>query len=74
MLDLESEPGRRRFDELLAEADVLVVGLRSDAPERLDYPAAVLSARNPRLVLARVDAYGYAGPWRDRRGSTASSR
>jgi hypothetical protein len=67
-LDLRSADDRRRFELLLAQADVLVCGLRSDALERLEYDRARLSNLNPGLIVARLDAYGWSGPWKGRRG------
>jgi crotonobetainyl-CoA:carnitine CoA-transferase CaiB-like acyl-CoA transferase len=53
---------------LIAEADVLVYGLRSDALDALGYTSDALRARNPGLSIARVNAYGCSGPWHARRG------
>jgi hypothetical protein len=49
-------------------AIVLVTGLRADALGRLGYGDAALTALNPALVIASHNAYGWDGPWRDRRG------
>lgn len=68
MLDLSTADGRTRFDALVADADVLVCGLRADALDRLGYDDERLRSRNPGLVIARLNAYGWSGPWRDRRG------
>jgi hypothetical protein len=67
-LDLSAPAGRATFDELLAGADVLVSGLRADALDRLGYDDERLAAINPDLTQASLDAYGWNGPWRDRRG------
>ncbi len=67
-LDLRSPDGAARFAALLAEADVLVCGLRGDALGRLGFDAARLRELNPTLVVARLDAYGWDGPWAARRG------
>lgn len=67
-LDLRRPQGRQRFLELVAEADVLVCGLRPDALAALGLDAAALRAANPALVDVRLDAYGWSGPWRARRG------
>jgi len=67
-LDLTAAAGRETFEALLASADVLVTGLRADALDRLGYGDAALAALNPALVIASLDAYGWDGPWRDRRG------
>ena len=67
-LDLAAADGTARFAALVAEADVLVCGLRTDALDRLGFDDARLSSLNPALVVARHDAYGWDGPWAARRG------
>jgi crotonobetainyl-CoA:carnitine CoA-transferase CaiB-like acyl-CoA transferase len=67
-LDLTAPDGRAAFEGLLATADVLVTGLRANALDRLGYGDAALAALNPALIIASLDAYGWDGPWRDRRG------
>ena len=67
-LDLTAAAGRAAFESLVATADVLVSGLRADALARLGYDDAALAALNPALIVASLDAYGWNGPWRDRRG------
>ncbi|MCW2931567.1 MAG: hypothetical protein JWM19_2529 [Actinomycetia bacterium] len=67
-LDLTTRDGRAAFESLAATADVLVSGLRADALDRLGYGDDALAALNPALVVASLDAYGWDGPWRDRRG------
>ena len=67
-LDLRSIPGRDRFLELLAGADVLVHGYRSDALERLGLGVDVRADARPGLVDVSLDAYGWSGPWAARRG------
>ena len=67
-LDLTAQAGRDRFEELVATADVLVTGLRGDALARLGFGDDTLRALNPALILASLNAYGWDGPWRDRRG------
>jgi hypothetical protein len=67
-LDLTATAGRAAFDDLVATADVLVTGLRADALDRLGYGDEALAALNPALVIASLDAYGWDGPWRNRRG------
>ena len=67
-LSLATDAGRRRFGDLVAAADVIVSGLRPHALERLGFSDRVLRARNPGLVIATLDAYGFRGPWRGRRG------
>jgi crotonobetainyl-CoA:carnitine CoA-transferase CaiB-like acyl-CoA transferase len=67
-LDLTTPDGRAAFEGLVATADVLVTGLRADALGRLGYGDEALAALNPALVIATHNAYGWDGPWRDRRG------
>jgi CoA-transferase family III len=67
-VDLATPAGRAAFERLVAGADVLVTGLRADALGRLGYDDAALTALNPALVIASHNAYGWDGPWRDRRG------
>ena len=67
-LSLTTPTGRATFEQLVTQADVLVTGLRADALGRLGYDDATLTALNPALIIASHNAYGWDGPWRDRRG------
>ncbi len=67
-LDLRTPDGRAAFAGLVATADVLVTGLRADALARLGFDDGALADLNPALIVASLDAYGWDGPWRDRRG------
>ncbi|MCU1477766.1 MAG: CoA transferase [Subtercola sp.] len=67
-LQLETAEGRERFLELLAGADILVHGLRADALERLDLGEQVRADVRPGLVEVTLNAYGWSGPWVNRRG------
>jgi hypothetical protein len=67
-LDLREPGDRSTWERLIAGADVLVHGYRGGAMEALGYPAARLRELNPALVIVRFDAYGWSGPWSDRRG------
>ena len=66
--DLTTAADRARFAELVAGADVVVHGLRPGAMEGLGFGPAELRAINPGIVTARLDAYGWCGPWATRRG------
>ncbi len=67
-VDLTTDAGRRVVVTLLREADVVVHGLRPGAMEGLGLGLDELAAINPGLVTARLDAYGWHGPWATRRG------
>ena len=67
-LDLRQPPGRARFERLISEADLFIHGYRADALGALGYGEDIRRALNPSLVDVRLDAYGWSGPWRNRRG------
>ena len=63
-LDLTTQP----LVDLLAGADVLVHGYRPGALDRLGLDAATRHRVSAGLIDVSLDAYGWTGPWRDRRG------
>jgi hypothetical protein len=67
-LDLHRAGDRRRFEGLLAEADILVHGYRPGALERLGYGEAQRRRLNAGLIDVSLCAYGWTGPWAERRG------
>nr|WP_314564077.1 CoA transferase [uncultured Pseudomonas sp.] len=67
-LDLKTLEGRRIFESLLKEADILFHGYRADALEQLGYTANELHTLTPGLIDVSLNAYGWSGPWRNRRG------
>lgn len=64
-LDLKSAEGRDILARLADGADVLVENFAPGVMERLGLGAAVLQARNPRLIYASSSGYGTDGPYRD---------
>ncbi|WP_193171426.1 CoA transferase [Nisaea nitritireducens] len=68
ILDLRKDKDRERLKELIAEADVMVHGYRSDALADLGLGASVRRSLNPGLVDVALCAYGWTGPWAERRG------
>ncbi|MEU1192577.1 CoA transferase [Streptomyces sp. NPDC005859] len=66
-LDLRTKDGRERFLELLSEADVLVHGYRPGGLDALVAPD-LRAATRPGLVEVALNAYGWTGPWQNRRG------
>ncbi|PQZ88054.1 MULTISPECIES: CoA transferase [Pseudomonas] len=67
-LDLKSAKGRQQFERLLKDADILIHGYRADALEHLGYTPSALQTLAPGLIDASLNAYGWSGPWRNRRG------
>lgn len=71
-LNLKTEEGRRQFEELLADVDVVVDGYRPDALEKLGYgPNALASLAEKRgkgIVYVNENCFGYEGEWASRPG------
>jgi hypothetical protein len=67
-LDLRDAEDRARLIELLSRADILVHGYRSDALENLGLGTGLRRETRPGLVDVSLNAYGWTGPWRHRRG------
>jgi hypothetical protein len=67
-LDLASDAGREATRALVAQADVVVHGYRPGALEALGLGSASLHELRPGLVEVTLDAYGFSGPWTERRG------
>lgn len=67
-LDLKNAAGLAALQELLAGADIFIHGYRPDALDRLGLSEDWLAARFPALVTVALDAYGWSGPWAQRRG------
>jgi len=67
-LDLRNDSDRAIFLGLLRRADVFVHGYRADALENLGLDARTRRETRPGLVDVSLNAYGWSGPWRNRRG------
>ncbi len=67
-MDLRLAGDRTRALELVRECDVFVQGFRPGAFARLGFGPEELHRINPRLIYVDVDAYGFRGPWAERRG------
>ncbi|MFE2133671.1 CaiB/BaiF CoA transferase family protein [Streptomyces sp. NPDC059466] len=67
-LDLSPPGGRAPLLRLAADADVIIENFRPGTLEKWDLGWEELSAANPRLVLARVTAFGQFGPYAHRPG------
>ncbi|MFT4728507.1 MAG: crotonobetainyl-CoA:carnitine CoA-transferase CaiB-like acyl-CoA transferase [Granulosicoccus sp.] len=67
-LDLNDGSERAVFQTLLEQADVLVHGYRRDALEKIGFGDLVRASINPNLIDVALNAYGWTGPWKNRRG------
>ena len=67
-LDLTAAGDRARFESLVGEAHVVVGGFRPGALAGLGFGADALRSINPSVITVTHDAYGWHGPWADRRG------
>ncbi len=67
-LDLNDSSDRGVFECLLKDADILLHGYRADALERLGLGMNERRQLNPGLIDVCLNAYGWSGPWQNRRG------
>ena len=67
-LDLHDKADRTLFESLLKDADIVLHGYRADALERLGFGAAERQQLAPGLIDVCLNAYGWSGPWQNRRG------
>jgi crotonobetainyl-CoA:carnitine CoA-transferase CaiB-like acyl-CoA transferase len=67
-LDLSQPEGAELLLRLVANADVMIENFRPGTLERWGLDWTALSDANPRLVLARVTAFGQFGPYSSRPG------
>lgn len=67
-LNLRSEEGHDILHRLAEKSDVLVENFRPDVKNRLGFDYETLRAKNPRIVLASISAFGQDGPYHDRPG------
>ncbi len=72
-LDLKSEEGREALLKLIETADVFLTSLRPKALRGLRLDVADLQARNPTIVYARGNGYGFRGAEADKAGFDASA-
>jgi CoA:oxalate CoA-transferase len=63
-LDLTSDRGRAIFLDLVEKADVVIENFRDGVPDRLGVSWEILSARNPRLILASGRGYRSGSTYR----------
>jgi crotonobetainyl-CoA:carnitine CoA-transferase CaiB-like acyl-CoA transferase len=67
-VDLTTEEGKRQIVRLADTADVVLEGFRPGVMERMGLGPDELRSRNPKLIYARLSAYGGNGPHGSRPG------
>lgn len=67
-LDLKDAEDLAHLKTLISQADVFIHGYRANALENLGLDDARLRELNPSLIDISHNAYGWSGPWRNRRG------
>ncbi|VVQ14802.1 Formyl-CoA:oxalate CoA-transferase [Pseudomonas fluorescens] len=67
-LNLQDPADRAVFEGLLKDADILLHGYRADALENLGFGAERRRQLAPGLIDVALNAYGWSGPWQNRRG------
>lgn len=72
-IDLKSADGHKLLCSLVESADVFMTSLRPAAIRKLGLTVEDLRAHNPKLIYARANGLGFAGPEADKAGFDASS-
>ncbi|KAF8340595.1 CoA-transferase family III domain-containing protein [Cantharellus anzutake] len=67
-LDLTQPQDREKLEELIKETDVFLQSYRPEALEAKGFGPQRLMEIKPGIIIANLRAYGWDGPWRDRRG------
>lgn len=68
LLDLQSASGLATARDLIATSDVVLQNFARGVAERLGIGPEQARALRPDLIYASISAYGYEGPWGERRG------
>ena len=66
VIDLKNPQGKDVFMRLIDGADVAVENFRPGTMDNLGVAYPMLSARNPRLIMASVSGFGQTGPYAKR--------
>ena len=66
VLDMNSEPDRSLFDQLILNADIYIQNFRPGTAERLGAGAQRLHELNPKLIYCSISGFGSSGPYADR--------
>ncbi|MBY8937060.1 CoA transferase [Pseudomonas fluorescens] len=67
-LNLLDPADRAVFEGLLKDADILLHGYRADALDNLGFGVERRRHLAPGLIDVALNAYGWSGPWQNRRG------
>ncbi|MEH2610120.1 CoA transferase [Bradyrhizobium sp. AZCC 1693] len=67
-IELKNEQGRATLRDLLAEADIFSQSYRPRAIASLGFSPKDAARIKPGIIYVTLSAYGYAGPWAERRG------
>jgi benzylsuccinate CoA-transferase BbsE subunit len=68
-LNIEDPEGKDIFIKLAETADVIIESFTPGHMDILGIGYGVLSARNPRLIMTSITAFGQTGPYKDRKAS-----
>ena len=72
-LDLNVPSERAQLAELVKETDVLLQAYRPGGLQEKGFGVEDVVAARPGVVYASLCAYGWEGPWKDRRGVCLTS-
>ncbi|MBI4830622.1 MAG: CoA transferase [Candidatus Lindowbacteria bacterium] len=67
-LNLKHAEGKKIFEKLIRDFDVLLEGNRPGVMEKLGFGYNTVSKINPRLIYCSISGYGQDGPYRDEVG------
>jgi itaconate CoA-transferase len=67
VVDLATNEGRDRLEELIAGCDVLLQNLKPGAMDKLGFSIARLKKDYPALISCTISGYGDEGPYADRK-------
>jgi crotonobetainyl-CoA:carnitine CoA-transferase CaiB-like acyl-CoA transferase len=67
-LDLLVDQDRRKLDHLVQDCDVFMQAYRPGGLANKGFGVADVVQRRPGIVYASINAWGWNGPWKDRRG------
>ena len=66
VLNMKNEDGKKLFEKMVKENDVLVENFRPGALEKLGYSYETLKGLNEKLIYCAVSGFGHEGPYRTR--------